>query len=99
MAVAETYLRLGGIGGLIRSYGAIPLDQEGFAREGLRTSIDLTHYSEPLQLVHEHAELEVAAEDIRHLSNAEQERVVPVRALADRRQIGVEAQEHRARAR
>ncbi|HVF90480.1 MAG TPA: amino acid adenylation domain-containing protein, partial [Blastocatellia bacterium] len=39
----------------------------------LRTSFDMTSYSEPLQLVHETAALEVTVEDLRHLAPAEQE--------------------------
>ncbi|HYP25734.1 MAG TPA: amino acid adenylation domain-containing protein, partial [Blastocatellia bacterium] len=39
----------------------------------LRTSFDMTSYSEPLQLVHESAYLEVKVEDLRHLSAEEQE--------------------------
>jgi len=39
----------------------------------MRTAFDLTHYTEPLQLVHERAALEVPVEDLRHLSAAEQE--------------------------
>ncbi|HLO02129.1 MAG TPA: amino acid adenylation domain-containing protein [Symbiobacteriaceae bacterium] len=39
----------------------------------LRTSFDLTHYSEPLQLVHPTADLPVAIEDLRHLSGSEQD--------------------------
>jgi amino acid adenylation domain-containing protein len=42
----------------------------------LRTSFDLTSYSEPLQLVHEHVSLPVALEDLRHLSGGEQEQVI-----------------------
>ncbi|MBW8875033.1 MAG: non-ribosomal peptide synthase/polyketide synthase [Acidobacteria bacterium] len=39
----------------------------------LRTSFDLTRYSEPLQLVHTHAEMPLQVEDIRHLSPEQQE--------------------------
>jgi amino acid adenylation domain-containing protein len=42
----------------------------------LRTSFDLTSYSEPLQLVHKTARMEVPVVDLRHLSNDEQERVL-----------------------
>ncbi|MCX7571137.1 amino acid adenylation domain-containing protein [Tumebacillus sp. DT12] len=39
----------------------------------LRSSFDLTTYSQSLQLVHESVELPLVVEDIRHLSNEEQE--------------------------
>jgi amino acid adenylation domain-containing protein/non-ribosomal peptide synthase protein (TIGR01720 family) len=39
----------------------------------LRTSFDLTRYSEPLQLVHTHAEMPLEVEDVRHLSPEQQE--------------------------
>ncbi|HEX7314775.1 MAG TPA: amino acid adenylation domain-containing protein [Pyrinomonadaceae bacterium] len=42
----------------------------------LRTSFALDGYSEPLQLVHESATLPVAVEDVRHLTFAEQERLI-----------------------
>jgi amino acid adenylation domain-containing protein len=42
----------------------------------LRTSFELGTYSEPLQLVHSEAVLPVGADDLRHLSPAEQEEVV-----------------------
>jgi amino acid adenylation domain-containing protein/non-ribosomal peptide synthase protein (TIGR01720 family) len=40
----------------------------------LRTSFDLDHFSEPLQLVHETAPIQCAIEDLRALAPAEQER-------------------------
>ncbi|HSF40227.1 MAG TPA: amino acid adenylation domain-containing protein, partial [Thermoanaerobaculia bacterium] len=40
----------------------------------LRTSFDLSAYSEPLQLVHREAEVPVEAEDLRDLSKEEQDR-------------------------
>src|SRR5262245_60563371 len=39
----------------------------------LRTSFDLTSYSEPIQLVHRSAEFEIKVEDLRHLSYDEQQ--------------------------
>jgi amino acid adenylation domain-containing protein/non-ribosomal peptide synthase protein (TIGR01720 family) len=42
----------------------------------LRTSFDLTSYSEPLQLVHRAATLEVEEQDLRHLSFREQEQAI-----------------------
>jgi amino acid adenylation domain-containing protein len=42
----------------------------------LRTSFDLTSYSEPLQLVHEHVSLPIELEDLRHLSGEEQEQAI-----------------------
>ncbi|HEU5381840.1 MAG TPA: amino acid adenylation domain-containing protein, partial [Ktedonobacteraceae bacterium] len=42
----------------------------------LRTSFDLTSFSEPLQLVHSKAALVVQAEDIRHCLPTEQERII-----------------------
>ncbi|WP_370644037.1 amino acid adenylation domain-containing protein [Myxococcus sp. RHSTA-1-4] len=42
----------------------------------LRTSFDLTTYSEPLQLVHREAKLSLEVVDIRHLSHEEQEATI-----------------------
>src|SRR6185369_10736005 len=42
----------------------------------LRTSFDLSSYSEPLQLVHNEAELQVRFEDLRELSPADQQEVI-----------------------
>ncbi|HEX8456524.1 MAG TPA: amino acid adenylation domain-containing protein [Pyrinomonadaceae bacterium] len=42
----------------------------------LRTSFDMSSYSEPLQLVHRTATMEVGVFDVRHLSVAEQETVL-----------------------
>lgn len=42
----------------------------------LRTSFDMYSYSVPLQLVHKKAKLPVGYQDIRHLSEQEQERVI-----------------------
>jgi microcystin synthetase protein McyA len=42
----------------------------------LRTSFDLTTYSEPLQLVHRHARLPIVVEDLRHLGLPAQEEVL-----------------------
>lgn len=39
----------------------------------LRTSFDLTSYSEPLQLVHSNVEIPIAVVDLRHLSDVQQE--------------------------
>jgi amino acid adenylation domain-containing protein/non-ribosomal peptide synthase protein (TIGR01720 family) len=45
-------------------------------QENLRTSIHLGGFSEPLQVVHRHAEIPLTVEDIRHLDEAEQQRVL-----------------------
>ncbi|AGC43404.1 non-ribosomal peptide synthetase [Myxococcus stipitatus DSM 14675] len=42
----------------------------------LRTSFDMTTYSEPLQLVHREATLSMKVVDLRHLSDAEQEAAI-----------------------
>ena len=42
----------------------------------LRTSFDLDHFSEPLQLVHESVSIPCAIEDLRALTSAEQERIL-----------------------
>uniref|UniRef100_UPI00389A4693 non-ribosomal peptide synthetase n=1 Tax=Tumebacillus lacus TaxID=2995335 RepID=UPI00389A4693 len=42
----------------------------------LRTSFDLTSYVEPLQLVHERVSLPLRVDDLRHLSDEEQEREI-----------------------
>ncbi|BCL84580.1 non-ribosomal peptide synthetase [Ktedonobacteria bacterium brp13] len=42
----------------------------------LRTSFDLTSYSEPLQLVHQTAEFPVEADDIRQYTPGEQEKII-----------------------
>jgi amino acid adenylation domain-containing protein len=42
----------------------------------LRTSFDLSTYSEPLQLVHRTAEFSVGSEDLRHLADEEREAVI-----------------------
>ncbi|HSS51098.1 MAG TPA: amino acid adenylation domain-containing protein, partial [Thermoanaerobaculia bacterium] len=42
----------------------------------LRTSFDMTGYSEPLQLVHREARFPVGVEDLRHLGASEQERIL-----------------------
>jgi amino acid adenylation domain-containing protein len=42
----------------------------------LRTSFDLTSYSEPLQLVHRAADFTVQEEDIRHCTPEEQEQII-----------------------
>ena len=42
----------------------------------LRTSFDMTTYSEPLQLVHREAKLALKVVDVRHLSDAEQEAAI-----------------------
>ena len=52
--------------------------------EALRTSIDLTTYSQPLQLVHEHAELSVGYVDVRQLPPPEQDRLID-RCMAEER--------------
>ena len=50
----------------------------------LRTSFDLTSYSEPLQLVHESATMQIAFIDLRHLSNEEQGDVLDQFVAAER---------------
>lgn len=50
----------------------------------LRTSFDLTGYSEALQLVHKDARVSFEVEDLRALSPAEQERVIRERVEAER---------------
>jgi microcystin synthetase protein McyA len=52
--------------------------------EALRTSFDLSGYSEPLQLVHRDAEMEIRVEDLRGLSDAEQEREIKAYMQAER---------------
>jgi len=61
------------------------LNEESFVRavrhvverhDVLRTSFDLSSYSEPLQLVHRDAELPVQFEDLRELSPADQQDVI-----------------------
>jgi hypothetical protein len=42
----------------------------------LRTSFDLTHFSEPLQLVHREVDVLLPVEDVQHLSSREQDEVV-----------------------
>jgi microcystin synthetase protein McyA len=42
----------------------------------LRTSFDLTTYSEPLQLIHRHARLPIVVEDLRHLGLPAQEELL-----------------------
>lgn len=42
----------------------------------LRTSFDLANYSEPLQLVHSSVEIPLEIDDLRQLSNAEQEEAI-----------------------
>jgi amino acid adenylation domain-containing protein len=50
----------------------------------LRTSFDLTGYSQALQLVHKEVEVPFELEDLRHFSMAEQERVIRERIAAER---------------
>ncbi|PHM54829.1 pyoverdine synthetase D [Xenorhabdus hominickii] len=59
-----------------------PFDERAFreataqtvaAHDVLRTAFDMENYSEPLQLVHEFAELPIVVEDLRHLSVEEQD--------------------------
>ena len=70
-----------------------PLDRECFAaavaravarHPNLRTSFDLTSYSEPLQLVHESVTMPVGFTDLRHLSNEEQSEILDQFAAAER---------------
>ncbi|HYK21434.1 MAG TPA: amino acid adenylation domain-containing protein, partial [Pyrinomonadaceae bacterium] len=48
------------------------LEQMAKRHEMLRTSFDLTGFSEPLQFVHQTTHLPLVVEDLRHLSSAEQ---------------------------
>ncbi|WP_418959817.1 amino acid adenylation domain-containing protein [Streptomyces tritici] len=52
--------------------------------EVLRTSMDLTTYSEPLQLVHAEAHLSVGTEDVRHLPPEAQRNAVHAYMAAER---------------
>lgn len=72
---------------------AKPLDQKAFDRavqdtvrehDVLRTAFDLENYSEPLQLVLSQARLPVVFEDLRHLSEAEQEEKIRERLEIER---------------
>ena len=74
----------------------VPFDREAFERavarvvarhQTLRTSFDLTTYSQPLQLVHRSAVLPVAVEDLRHLSPDEQQRELEKFWDAERRRL------------
>jgi amino acid adenylation domain-containing protein len=49
-----------------------------------RTSFDLTSYSEPMQLVHESATMQVDVTDLRHLSDEEQDEALDQFAAAER---------------
>ncbi|MER7167890.1 amino acid adenylation domain-containing protein [Micromonospora sp. NPDC000207] len=53
----------------------------------LRTGFDLVGYSQPLQLIHRTAHLPTSAQDVRHLSPAEQDEVVRSRMAAERREL------------
>ncbi|HVR98550.1 MAG TPA: amino acid adenylation domain-containing protein, partial [Thermoanaerobaculia bacterium] len=53
----------------------------------LRTSFDLTRYSEPLQLVHVHAVLPIEVMDVRHLGVAEQEAAIDRLIAAENRRL------------
>ncbi|HYG64425.1 MAG TPA: condensation domain-containing protein, partial [Thermoanaerobaculia bacterium] len=53
----------------------------------LRTSFDLTGYSEPLQLVHRSASLPIAVEDLRHLPAEEQARAIESFILEENRRL------------
>ncbi len=55
--------------------------------EALRTSIDLSSYSRPMQLVHAEAEMPVGAQDLRHLPEDEQEREIRRYMSAERRRL------------
>ncbi|WP_319926251.1 non-ribosomal peptide synthetase [Xenorhabdus littoralis] len=54
------------------------------AHDVLRTAFDMESYSEPLQLVLEFAELPTVVEDLRHLSDAEQDERVKALLEAER---------------
>lgn len=51
----------------------------------LRTSFDLSHFSEPLQLVHKKVNIPLEVEDLRHLSFAEQQQTLTARFEAQKR--------------
>ena len=53
----------------------------------LRTSFDLSSYSEPLQLVHREAELPVQFEDLRELSPADQREVIKSYTESEQRNL------------
>jgi amino acid adenylation domain-containing protein len=53
----------------------------------LRTSFDLSSYSEPLQLVHREAELPVQFEDLRGLSPADQQEVIKIYTDSEQRNL------------
>jgi amino acid adenylation domain-containing protein len=53
----------------------------------LRTSFDLTTYSEPLQLVHRSAAMRIDVTDLRHLETAEQQRVLELYFDAENRSL------------
>jgi amino acid adenylation domain-containing protein len=73
-----------------------PFDAEVFQRavdhavadhEYFRVSFDLTTCSEPLQLVHRDARLQVQVEDLRHLPEAERQRIIDELVLAENRRL------------
>ena len=51
----------------------------------LRTSFDLATYSEPLQLVHETAEMAIAADDLRHLPASAQDETIAAYVEGEKR--------------
>ncbi len=53
----------------------------------LRTSFELSQYSEPLQLVHTSAAFDVEEEDLRHLSRQEQEQVIAAYVAQEKKHI------------
>jgi amino acid adenylation domain-containing protein len=53
----------------------------------LRTSFDLTGYSEPLQLVHREASLPVLVEDLRGFPHDEQERIIDELLRSEKRRL------------
>ncbi|WP_426576896.1 amino acid adenylation domain-containing protein [Xenorhabdus stockiae] len=55
------------------------------AHDVLRTAFDMENYSEPLQLVYDFAELPIVVEDLRHLS--EQEQDVRAKALLEAERV------------
>jgi aryl carrier-like protein len=52
----------------------------------LRTSFDLTHFSEPLQLVHREVDVPLPVEDVQHLSSREQDEVVAAWMESEKKQ-------------
>ncbi|PYS20676.1 MAG: hypothetical protein DMF72_20290 [Acidobacteria bacterium] len=75
----------------VRARFDLPAIQKSFQRAVdqhpiLRTSFDLTSYSEPLQLVHRKVFSSITVEDLRHLSFSEQEKKMDALIESEKRQ-------------